>query len=495
MDWFSTKKEDFINQYISKVKYLVDNCRFSVLDREFHDEHGLIVNNSYYLGGQLDSGFYRIDTKHGVREIHYPKFVDWLEHYKKEPTKTFKYDEAISIQDDKKIIVGFSMYPRPHMVSTFRKYFFDELFKDTDFLERMRNGKVHIYLYYGWENDNFNDIDSKDNNFEKVLHDTIVDYNLPWNSIFVLSSNVQGYNNFHNVTGKEKWQFKDNPRIIYDNFYELHTFKSVKGEIDLDYTFDEYIENCKKADKYCLRLNRTSLPSRDFMMYYLTKSGNLNNSIVEHREYNRDNVASFIDRLTHDPVMKFRASCYPKIKDILGVEDDNVHNFIESNLPFIASEIETNQEYEQHYSNETIPHDVYKKSIFSWVSTTFTNQHNMIFLNMSTFNPILYYHPLIYFGNNNTATYLRKSTFLSYEFLYEEELVDGDGDFESRGIHSTIEVDKLFNMKKDDLISLIQENRHIMEYNKKRLIECDSVRRILINVSNIIQDKDMYLTF
>lgn len=494
MSW-NQKGEGFDEQYISRVKYLIDNCRFAVLDKEFHDEHGLIINNSHYLGGQLDSGFYRIDTKHGVREIHYPKFVDFLEHYKKEPTRTFKYDEAISIQDNKKVIVGFSMYPRPYMVSTFRKYFFDELFKDSDFLQKMRDGKVHIYLYYGWEPDNFNDVDAEDNDFEKVLHQTIVDYKLPWSSIIVLSSNIQGYSNYNRVSGQEKWQSKESPRIIYDNFYELHTFKSLKGEIDLDYTFDEYIENCKNTDKYCLRLNRTSLPSRDFMMYYLAKSGNIDKSIIEHSEYDRRHIHNFVDRFIHDPVMKFRAEVYPSIKNILGYEDVKTHELIESKIPMIASTMESNQEYEQHYSNETIPHDVYKKSIFSWVSTTFTDKHNMVFLNMSTFNPILYYHPLIYFGNNNTATYLRKSKFLSYEFLYEEELVDGEGDFQCRGIHSAIEVDKLFNMKQNDLINLIEENRHIMEYNKKKLIECDSVRRILINVSNIIQDKDMFLTF
>jgi len=365
MDWFKTKKEDFSEQYISKVKWLIDKCRFTVLDREFYDEHGLIVNNSHYLGGQLDSGFYRIDTKHGVREIHYPEFVDFLEHYKKEPTKTFKFEEALSIQDDKKIIVGFSMYPRPHMVSTFRKHFFDKLFEDREFLQRMRNGKIHIYLYYGWEPDNFNDRESDDNNFEKILHDTIVDYELPFNSIFVFSSNIMGYNNFQRETGMEKWQSKNSPRIIYDNFYELHTFKSVKGEIDLDYTFDEYIENCKKTDKYCLRLNRTPLPSRDFMLYYLAKSGNLDKSIIEHSEYDRDNLNNFIQRFIHDPVMKFRAECYPPIKNILGYEDEKTHELIESKLPFIASRMEDNREYQQHYSNETIPHDVYKKSIYS----------------------------------------------------------------------------------------------------------------------------------
>jgi len=479
-----------MNQYIARVKWLIDNCNFAVMNQEYYDEAGMFVENSHYLGGQLDSGFYRVNTVNGVREFHYKEVVDFLEHYRMTPSKTYDFDSAIKLNDGKKIVVGFSIHPRIDNVITYRKNFFDKLFSDTYFLQLLISGKVHMYLYYGYEADNFNDNSSINNDFEKMLDDTIKDYNLPYNSVFVLSSNLMGYQNFKKVMDFDKHENVNNPRIIYDNFYEVNTFKSLKGDIDLDYAFDEYIDNCKKTDKYCLRLNRTTHSSRDLMLYYLEKSRNIDKSIIEHSTYNSTQVDEIFNKIEKQSHINVYLNKYREITPYLK-SDEYTHLSINNKLPLIASPSEINGIFSQHYSNETIPHDVYKNSIFSWVSTTFADKYNQVFLNMSTFNPILYYHPLIFIGNNNTVTYLRKCGYLSYEFLHDEDLIDYSGDYSERCLLSMIEVDKLFNTSKDNLIGLISENRDVLEYNKKKLIECDSIRRILDGVYNILNNNNI----
>lgn len=476
--------------YRDKVKWLVDNCIFSVMNKEFTDEFGLFAENSHFLGQQLDAGYYRVDTINGQRNFHYKDVTDFLDKYRTSSNKTYAFEDAIQLGGSKKIIVGFSIHPRMHDVSTYRKNFFDKLFSDTELLDLIRKQKVHLYLYYGYEADNLNCEWEGDRNFEKMLDSTIKDYSLPYNSIIVLSSNLMGYENHKSIHGFGKGDNIENPRIIYDNFYEVNTFKSLKGGIDMDYTFDEYLDNCRNTDKYCLRLNRTNHTSRDWMLYYLEKSKNIKKSIIEHNEYREDSITSVLNIIEQTSTKDIHIDRYPDISKYL-TNQQSIHDSIKSKLPIIASEHEIGKEYTDVYSNETIPHDVYKKSIFSWVSTTFPHKHHQIFLNMSTFNPILYYHPLIYIGNNNTVTYLRKSGFQSYEFLYEEDITDYCGSYSERVLLSTIEIDKLFNMDKDSLIDILSENRNIMEFNKQKLIKCDSIRRILSSLQDILTNNNI----
>jgi hypothetical protein len=72
--------------------------------------------------------------------------------------------------------------------------------------------------------------------------------------------------------------------VIYENAFEMNAFQSQKGTWNPEYTFDEYISNIEKQDvKKLLRMNRTQLQCRDFMLYWLEKTKYIDESIVEHR--------------------------------------------------------------------------------------------------------------------------------------------------------------------------------------------------------------------
>ena len=136
---------------------------------------------------------------------------------------------------------------------------------------------------------------------------------------------------------------------------------------------------------------------------------------------------------------------------------------------------------------EPIPHDVYKKSIFSWVSTSLLHAKNQVFINASTFNPILYYHPLLIHGNMFHLKSLTKSKYKSFSFLFDESY-DLDSDVMVRFVKNINQIDKLFKLPKDILIEKVIQNREILEHNRNILFQCNSIENILTKFYNIINE-------
>ena len=74
--------------------------------------------------------------------------------------------------------------------------------------------------------------------------------------------------------------------------------------------------------------------------------------------------------------------------------DTKVLNKIYNDIPMVASKFEIGKDVE-NYSNQAIPYDVYKNTIFSWCSKFITEQIDKVYLSQSTFNPMLFYHPIV----------------------------------------------------------------------------------------------------
>ena len=77
----------------------------------------------------------------------------------------------------------------------------------------MRQGKFLIFLYYGWEADDFRDPDrptDKYRNWYEMFRSVLIDYKLPTNSIIIAQSNLLGYKNEKEYDPKfasdRKWQ-------------------------------------------------------------------------------------------------------------------------------------------------------------------------------------------------------------------------------------------------------------------------------------------------
>ena len=308
-----------------------------------------------------------------------------------------------------------------------------------------------------------------------MLDSVIDDYNLPKNSIIILSSNQLGeeqddiyYKNRNKKLG-----------TIFDNTYEPLTFTFTKGSINLDYSFDEHISNLKKSSKRFLRVNRTQDYARDIMLYYLINSGLIDSFIVEQNKFfDDDNLKEFLDL-----GYKYSSEMNLNFSNFIKYDIDKINN-VKNNLPYIASNYEKSNSISKDriYSNEVIPHDIYYNSILSWVSSSLPFRNSQVFINSSTFNPMLYYHPLIYHANPRTIERLSYCGFKSFDFLYDEITVDTEKDYIKRLLLSIKEVDRLLHMDKSELINILEDNQSTLEYNRNLLFECNSIKRILTKV-------------
>ena len=199
------------------------------------------------------------------------------------------------------------------------------------------------------------------------------------NSIIILSSNLSGEE-------QEKKYYNDkelNLATIFDNVYEAKTFTEIKGAVNLDYTFDEYIENVRKADYTILRTSRTQHYLRDIMLYWLINSNKIKNTLLEQNKFYDNSV--FFDKL--GDIRKLFYDNNYESKELFDL-DENLVKSIKNELPFVASDYEKTNPVPSNriYSNEVIPHDIYNKTIFSWVSTSLPDQSDKIFINQSLKN-------------------------------------------------------------------------------------------------------------
>lgn len=133
--------------------------------------------------------------------------------------------------------------------------------------------------------------------------------------------------------------------------------------------------------------------------------------------------------------------------------------------------------------------DCYQRTIFSWVSTSLTDRFDQVFINASTFQPMLNYHPIIFNSNREHNYYMKLSGFKDYSWFSEVETVDKCPTQYERMVLNTNEIDKLMKKSKDELINLIIDNRESLEHNRKLLFECKSIENIIKKLFVIINKK------
>tara|TARA_B110000285_G_scaffold199990_1_gene233541 strand:+ start:45 stop:1676 length:1632 start_codon:yes stop_codon:yes gene_type:complete len=508
--------------YISVVRKLIDDVIWTTLEEEYEYD-GPLAQRTNWFDDLFDHSIYNIEGTNS--SFHNPKFVKFLEEYT-QPTR-LPYEEAVSTanQVGKQIFLQMAIHPRGSEPMQIKKYFFDKLFeKHPEIINLMKEGKLVLLLYFGWEADNFehNGFENSETNTYYNMFDTVFyDYPIPRESIIILSSNKKGYMQENKNYG-EDLRGGEYTRVIYENVSELSTFRYQKGEWNPEYTFDEYIKNIEKEGiKKLLRINRTQLGCRDFMLYWLENTKYINESIVEHRlgdkQFAIEGPNMFHKELSKEwpgddsPPdedyfsLKYYLRTVKRIAKNLGYKniiphlnfDENILNKILESSPYIASENELMGDFrnlklgEGRYSNEVIPVDVYYNSIFSWVSTSLTDRRDQVFINASTFQPILHYHPIVFNSNESHNRYMMEDGFKSYNWFTEPELVDiTEGKFPRMAMNLK-EITRLMKMPTDRLIGTIKDNRESLEYNRNLLFECKSIENIIKKLYVIVNEKYM----
>ena len=449
--------------YIDKAKYIMDNYNFCTYQTPIRYNGMNVADPSTYFWRLFTPEYYRISHTKGT--FHDSDYVKFLSEY--------EYKDELSIKTclerDKKIILQMDLHPCTDNDKPFeiiKNKFFDYMLGKKEIIENMQSGKMVMFLYQGWEAENYTIShweDDKYKTFYHMIEDVLQQYGLPYNSIIILNSNVKLHNYKHKVN------------VIYDNAMEINSFKrGVSGteygikikDFDLTYKVDDYLDQVKNSKYRLLRLSRTPHQLRDKMLSYIYKLGIQNKSIIEHRYFDAKNVYDdrhFFDEAKHKVDM-----------DIL--------NNIDKDIPLIASPYEKKQGYHKlhEHPNSPIPFDVYQDTTFSWVSTSLPDQVDKVFLNQSTFNPILHYHPILWHGQKHTTKWFKDFGFKSYEWLFENESkADNTDSLVERLMLNIQDIMNVMNMSDDELYNRLKDNKDTLQHNRDLLFECKSIERII----------------
>ena len=428
--------------------------------------------NFYHFGRndmQIDKTFHRKDV------------VDFLKNYKRLNTGGF----TNAMQSGKKVIMEMEMHgvsEHPNSYSMFRVNFFDKLFRNKEILKKMREGKFFIFLYYGWEADDFRESDrpaDKYKNWYEMFRSVLIDYKLPTNSIIIAQSNLLGYEN------EKSYNFNGiKPSVIFDNITEFQPFKSIarNNKLNVDYPIEEHFKNLRKSKHTLLRIHRTWHPYRDNMLYYLYKNNYINESLVQHRVFEKEaipNSHNFFDYKTDYEVLD-------KIKNDIPIKSSQY----ERNLIVDSNDHITYSKGKHHISNEPIDNSVYEDSVFSWVNPSLPDKKNYVFINQSTFSPVLHYHPILWFGHTHLIKCFKSYGYKSFDWLFDESYDKLTSDLDKFKANVK-QVDKVMNMNKDYLIDLMWDNKDTLQHNRDLFIECKSIERIIRKLYGIINETEI----
>ena len=468
--------------YIEKAKYIMDNYNFCTYQKPIRYNGMNVADPSTYFWRLFTPEFYKIpDTNKTFHNSDYVKFLSEYE-YKDE------FSIETCLQGDKKIILQMDLHPCTENNKPFeviKNKFFDFMLGKNYILKNMQSGKMTMFLYQGWEAENYTIShwpDDKYKTFLDMIESVLQQYNLPYSSIVILNSNVRLHNYKHKVN------------VIYDNAMEMNSFKrgvSAHGDefginqkdFDETFTIDEYLKTIRTNTKRLLRLSRTPHELRDKMLYFTHLYNFQDKSLFEHRYFNIVNVLknSQFFHLTKEFCEENKF--YDLVDNFdLNKIDENLLNNIDKQKPFIASPYENKEGYHKfhHHSNSPIPFDVYRETIFSWVSTSLPDQEDKVFLNQSTFNPILHYHPIIWNGQKHTVKWFKHFGFKSYEWLFENETrADNEEHIFNRFVLNMQDIIRVMNMSDDELYNKIKDNKDTLQHNKDLLFECKSIERII----------------
>jgi hypothetical protein len=141
-------------------------------------------------------------------------------------------------------------------------------------------------------------------------------------------------------------------------------------------------------------------------------------------------------------------------------------------------------------SNEPIDNLVYNNTIFTWASTTFPDCNPQVFINQSTFSPILHYHPILWLGQQNFIKYYTTYGYKSFDWLFDESY-DSFSSQIDKAKNQIEQIDKIMKMGRDDLIDILWENRDTLQHNRDLLIECRSIERIVTKLYGIINETEI----
>ena len=166
------------------------------------------------------------------------------------------------------------------------------------------------------------------------------------------------------------------------------------------------------------------------------KNNYINKSLVQHRVFEKEGIPAshnFFDYKTDYEVLD-------KIKNDIPINSSKYENslVINSNDHIVYNKVE------HHISNEPIDNSVYEDSVFSWVNPSLPDKKNYVFINQSTFSPVLHYHPILWFGHTHLIKCFKEYGYKSFDWLFDESYDELTSDLDTFKANVK-QVDKVMN--------------------------------------------------
>jgi len=311
---------------------------------------------------------------------------------------------------------------------------------------RLRTCPTTLFMFnYLWEGHSYLEY-----NFWELLTLSELRHDIPREKIFFISSNLKEEISYDHW--QKKYYPNDRINVISFNFFGSFTQRSSLYDKSayVEQTIDDTVKNIKENQKYFLNLNRRKRHFRTYTIYKIFKSKIFNNTLMSyyklcHNDYN-----------------------FNKLDDSSGMDKSTIERLIESSPSVLDF-----SDFERNWVEE-FPNKLFNESMISLVSETLfeTNNETSLFYSEKTFRPMMYYHPVLIFGQSELNMSLNQIGFKTYDKYFDLSFDVTKNHYER--IDSQIEQleilnDKLSMMSVSQRIDWLLQDRETLEYNRESL--------------------------
>jgi hypothetical protein len=318
-------------------------------------------------------------------------------------------------------------------------------------LDRLKhNSNTFFIMNYSWEGTSY-----KEYNFWEMLTCSALRHNIPLEKIFFISSNLKDEEQY------DIWQKENFPNnrinvIVFDFFsdYASHYLQFLNH-----YTIDHAVNKIKEDHKFFLSLNRRTRTFRVYTVYKIFESSIYNKTMISY------------DRLELQHITKAHDDIIPGVN----INPDTYKRLIDSS-PSVLDFSNFNDNWAGHPTTAAMPVPLFENTIVSLISETLfdTYDNTSLFYSEKTFKAMIYYHPIMIFGQPRLNTSLEQIGFKSYNNYFDlsfDNIENHATRIDTQITQLEILKDKLVCMHPNQRADWAMQDRGTLEHNKEALRE------------------------
>jgi hypothetical protein len=320
-----------------------------------------------------------------------------------------------------------------------------------------RNPNTMLMFNYVWEGNSY-----KVFNFWEMLTCSALRHGIPSEKIFFFSSNLRDEEQY------DIWQRANMPdqriNVIAFNFFANWSLNQI------EYTIDHAVDSIKKNHKLFLSMNRRLREMRVYTIYKIFESRLFENTMISYDQLTKDSLSTNLDS---------------------NVDLDTYERLIDSS-PSVLDFPNFSENWACTPISAALPTPLFEKTIISLISETLFDTHNnsSLFFSEKTFKPMLYYHPIMIFGQPELNTYLEKIGFKNYKNYFDlsfDTIEDHVTRINLQVAQLEILNDRLACMTADQRVDWVMQDRETLEYNKEALQAQDFNKKQIQKLIDIVK--------